>query len=347
MKNEEEEMEGRQRNSSSLRSFFLFFFFCLLAQNSCFFCDQGPFCMLLSEPYYIFVEASQVTSPEFPSSSSSLSLAARNNVELKRSRRNSSTVVAAPLFSSYLSLASVSHPLGSSAGKTRRRHSPPSSFLSSPLDLFSSSFFPSPFSSFSSSPSSSSSLFSHRRVSSSSCVVHASSSPPERRFFLASSPTFSPVWSVPTPFTSSPSALPFRYSSSIVHRDLPTQTNSFIHSCSPPPFPTRDTPRHPLSSLRLSLNSNLIGQSPKREDLDGKENAKPDVAQQRVKDFVSSAPVVLFMKGTPDFPQCGFSRAIVQLLELVSCRAFLFICISSLLYTLCLQSRRLSSGLRT
>ncbi|KAI5794477.1 thioredoxin-like protein [Peziza echinospora] len=31
---------------------------------------------------------------------------------------------------------------------------------------------------------------------------------------------------------------------------------------------------------------------------------------------VSSAPVVLFMKGTPENPQCGFSRATVQVLGL-------------------------------
>ncbi|KAI9734930.1 MAG: monothiol glutaredoxin grx5 [Cirrosporium novae-zelandiae] len=29
---------------------------------------------------------------------------------------------------------------------------------------------------------------------------------------------------------------------------------------------------------------------------------------------VSTAPVVLFMKGTPEFPQCGFSRASIQIL---------------------------------
>ncbi|QWW24528.1 hypothetical protein CA7LBN_003385 [Candidozyma auris] len=29
---------------------------------------------------------------------------------------------------------------------------------------------------------------------------------------------------------------------------------------------------------------------------------------------VSSSPVVLFMKGTPEFPQCGFSRATIQIL---------------------------------
>ena len=28
---------------------------------------------------------------------------------------------------------------------------------------------------------------------------------------------------------------------------------------------------------------------------------------ERIKQHLSSAPVVLFMKGTPDFPQCGFS----------------------------------------
>ena len=30
---------------------------------------------------------------------------------------------------------------------------------------------------------------------------------------------------------------------------------------------------------------------------------------------VKSAPVVLFMKGTPDFPQCGFSGQVVQILD--------------------------------
>jgi monothiol glutaredoxin len=29
--------------------------------------------------------------------------------------------------------------------------------------------------------------------------------------------------------------------------------------------------------------------------------------QERIKKELSAAPVVLFMKGTPDFPQCGFS----------------------------------------
>jgi monothiol glutaredoxin len=31
---------------------------------------------------------------------------------------------------------------------------------------------------------------------------------------------------------------------------------------------------------------------------------------------VKAKPLVLFMKGTPDVPQCGFSRAVVQILDL-------------------------------
>jgi monothiol glutaredoxin len=38
-------------------------------------------------------------------------------------------------------------------------------------------------------------------------------------------------------------------------------------------------------------------------------------AIQRIKDHLASAPVVLFMKGTPDFPQCGFSASAVRTLE--------------------------------
>src|SRR6202163_2416510 len=36
--------------------------------------------------------------------------------------------------------------------------------------------------------------------------------------------------------------------------------------------------------------------------------------QDRIRQQVGEAPVVLFMKGTPVFPQCGFSAAVVQVL---------------------------------
>jgi monothiol glutaredoxin len=35
---------------------------------------------------------------------------------------------------------------------------------------------------------------------------------------------------------------------------------------------------------------------------------------ERIKTQLASSPVVLYMKGTPDFPQCGFSAAAVRAL---------------------------------
>lgn len=38
-------------------------------------------------------------------------------------------------------------------------------------------------------------------------------------------------------------------------------------------------------------------------------------AQNRIKQQVTANPVVLYMKGTPMFPQCGFSGAAIKMLE--------------------------------
>ena len=37
--------------------------------------------------------------------------------------------------------------------------------------------------------------------------------------------------------------------------------------------------------------------------------------QEKIKQQVSSNPVVLYMKGTPQFPQCGFSSSAAQMLK--------------------------------
>lgn len=37
--------------------------------------------------------------------------------------------------------------------------------------------------------------------------------------------------------------------------------------------------------------------------------------QERIREQVTSHPVVLYMKGSPSFPQCGFSANAVQLLK--------------------------------
>ena len=38
-------------------------------------------------------------------------------------------------------------------------------------------------------------------------------------------------------------------------------------------------------------------------------------AQDRIQQTVTSNPVVLYMKGSPAFPQCGFSSSAVQMLK--------------------------------
>ena len=43
-------------------------------------------------------------------------------------------------------------------------------------------------------------------------------------------------------------------------------------------------------------------------------------AVERIKAELGSSPVVLFMKGTPDFPQCGFSAQTVAALQKLGAR---------------------------
>ncbi len=38
-------------------------------------------------------------------------------------------------------------------------------------------------------------------------------------------------------------------------------------------------------------------------------------AQDRIKEQVTGHPVTLYMKGSPQFPQCGFSAAAVKILQ--------------------------------
>ncbi len=44
--------------------------------------------------------------------------------------------------------------------------------------------------------------------------------------------------------------------------------------------------------------------------------------QQRIKEQVTGHPVVLYMKGTPQFPQCGFSSLAVQVLNACGVKDF-------------------------
>jgi monothiol glutaredoxin len=44
--------------------------------------------------------------------------------------------------------------------------------------------------------------------------------------------------------------------------------------------------------------------------------------QQQIRDTVTGNPVVLYMKGTPQFPQCGFSAKAVQILKACGVKDF-------------------------
>ncbi|KYF49488.1 glutaredoxin domain-containing protein [Toxoplasma gondii ARI] len=50
----------------------------------------------------------------------------------------------------------------------------------------------------------------------------------------------------------------------------------------------------------------------------GEEANRDERLRTRVERLVQSAPVVLFMKGTPKDPRCGYSRAIVEILQLAA-----------------------------
>ena len=50
--------------------------------------------------------------------------------------------------------------------------------------------------------------------------------------------------------------------------------------------------------------------------------------QDRIRETVTGNPVVLYMKGTPQFPQCGFSAKAVQILK--ACGASNFVTVDVL-----------------
>ena len=55
----------------------------------------------------------------------------------------------------------------------------------------------------------------------------------------------------------------------------------------------------------------VVGGNPIEES---EQNKSLDLST-RISHLVNSAPIVLFMKGTPDMPQCGFSANVVKILN--------------------------------
>ncbi|CAK7568746.1 MAG: monothiol glutaredoxin grx5 [Sporothrix epigloea] len=74
-------------------------------------------------------------------------------------------------------------------------------------------------------------------------------------------------------------------------------------------FSTAQWPITPLTSLPKPLRLRVSPPLQQRRLLS-------DHTREAIDRAVTSAPVVLFMKGTPELPQCGFSRAAIQILGL-------------------------------
>lgn len=70
--------------------------------------------------------------------------------------------------------------------------------------------------------------------------------------------------------------------------------------------------------LRLSVSplSRLLSTAESHPDFAPRAKAAPapDAVFERVRALVASKPVVLFMKGSPSAPQCGFSAQVVRVL---------------------------------
>lgn len=67
-----------------------------------------------------------------------------------------------------------------------------------------------------------------------------------------------------------------------------------------------------LKKLKLHINTIGVVQSTEI----GSETGSPNNnAEQKIKQLLDSSPIILFMKGTPTNPQCGFSRQACHLLD--------------------------------
>jgi len=79
--------------------------------------------------------------------------------------------------------------------------------------------------------------------------------------------------------------------------------------------PSSSSSSSPSSTTTTSTSTdNKSETTNKRKIEETKEETKEEL-NARLKTLVSSAPVLLFMKGTPTAPRCGFSREIVELLN--------------------------------
>ncbi|XP_024959426.1 monothiol glutaredoxin-S7, chloroplastic [Cynara cardunculus var. scolymus] len=75
---------------------------------------------------------------------------------------------------------------------------------------------------------------------------------------------------------------------------------------------------HTFGSLRFGCDAIKIGASSRRIRSTGCFAALNPELKTTLDKVVTSHKVILFMKGTKDFPQCGFSNTVVQILRTVN-----------------------------
>ncbi|KAF2357436.1 Monothiol glutaredoxin-related [Trinorchestia longiramus] len=63
----------------------------------------------------------------------------------------------------------------------------------------------------------------------------------------------------------------------------------------------------------MDASGELAGMLPKKQNLD-----------ERLKSLINKAPLVVFMKGEPENPRCGFSRTLMEILKEINLPFFSF-----------------------
>lgn len=74
------------------------------------------------------------------------------------------------------------------------------------------------------------------------------------------------------------------------------------------------------STTDVSSHTRTDGDAASAPEMTGSATSSQEELHQRLSSLVKAAPVMLFMKGTPSGPQCGFSRQLVGLLREKSVR---------------------------
>lgn len=82
-----------------------------------------------------------------------------------------------------------------------------------------------------------------------------------------------------------------------------------------PPVQQVTRPEPKAGAVHPETNGNGAVKAPEESNGEANGAADPEELNGRLAELVKAAPVMLFMKGTPSAPQCGFSRQTVSMLR--------------------------------